>query len=84
LDITQPEIDALEQWSISRRDAYFYKGMVLAAANGAEVLIKYRDASSLSPEDSAKSLSELKQEMLDADEFFKEARKILHGGRQGG
>ena len=84
MDITQPQIDALEQWAESRRDAYFYKGMVLAATHGSESLAGYRENSPLNDEDSAKTLTELKHEMLEADEFLKEARKILYGGRQGG
>lgn len=84
LDITQPELDALEKWAIGRSEAYFQKGMALAAAMGSDDLTRYRENALLSEEDSAKTLSELKQEMIDADEFFKEARKVLHGGRQGG
>ncbi len=84
MDVTQPEIDALEQWAIKRRETYLLKGMMLAAANGSEVLAKYRDESLLSEKESAKSLADLKHEMLEADEFHKEAKRILHGGRQGG
>lgn len=84
MDITQPELDALEKWAISRREAYFQKGMVLAAAMGSDILARYRENPPLSEDDSAKTLTELKHEMIEADEFFKEARKVLHGGRQGG
>ncbi|WP_334128800.1 hypothetical protein [Sneathiella sp.] len=82
--ITQEQVDALEIWVRDRRDAYMRKGFQLAALAGATPLAAYASDSGLKPEDAAKSVIELKEEYELAEMFHRDAKQLLHAGRQGG
>ncbi|WP_169544915.1 hypothetical protein [Sneathiella aquimaris] len=84
MEITQNQVDSLQEWIEDRKAAYLKKGFYLAANIGVESLQEFKDGGGLSDEDKAKSLAEIKAELDLAEDFFKEARQILFAGRQGG
>ncbi|WP_025898523.1 hypothetical protein [Sneathiella glossodoripedis] len=84
MNITQEQVDALLLWIEDRKSAYLAKGFSLAAEAGIEKLGGMDAAAHLSDADREKSLSDLRSEMLLAEEFYKDARQILFAGRQGG
>ncbi|MFC4270846.1 hypothetical protein GQF03_03860 [Sneathiella chungangensis] len=84
LQVTQEQVDALEIWVKDRREAYMRKGFHLAANAGAAPLVDFSVDGGLKPEDNAKSIMELKKEYELAEMFHKDAKQVLHAGRQGG
>ncbi|MZR30995.1 hypothetical protein [Sneathiella litorea] len=82
--VTQEQVDALEIWVSDRREAYLRKGFHLAANAGAGALADYSEDGGLKPEDLAKPILELRKEYELAEMFHKDARQLLHAGRQGG
>lgn len=84
MDITQEQVEAILLWIEDRKSAYLAKGFSLVVEAGIEVLSDMEIRNSLSEADQGKSLSELRSEMLVAEEFYKDARQILYAGRQGG
>lgn len=84
MDITQEQVDALLDWIEDRKSAYLARGFSLAAAAGIKQLAGLNSEAELTESDRNKSLSELRAEMLLAEEFYKDARQILYAGRQGG
>jgi len=84
MQLEQKQIDALEKWIENRRTAYLVRGFSLAANAGVEELAAFKGAESLSEEDAQKPLSQLKEELDAAEEFYKDARAHLFAGRQGG
>lgn len=82
--VTQEQVDALEIWVRNRREAYLRKGFQQAANAGATALSEYALDGGLKPADSKKTIFELKQEYELAEIFYKDARALMHGGRQGG
>ena len=82
--VTQEQVDALEIWVSDRREAYVRKGFYLAANAGAGALADYAGDGGLKPEDLAKSILDLRKEYELAEMFHKDARQLLHAGRQGG
>ena len=82
--VTQEQVDALEIWVRNRREAYLRKGFNLAANSGATLLAEYSIDGGLKPEDQAKSILDLKKEFELAELFHKDAKQLLHAGRQGG
>ena len=82
--VTQEQVDALEIWVKDRREAYMRKGFHLAADVGGTALANYSVDGGLKPEDLAKSIHDLKREFELAEMFHKDAKQLLHAGRQGG
>lgn len=82
--ITQEQVDALEIWVRDRREAYMRKGLQLAAHTGATTLAEFAADGGLKPEDAAKSVLELREEYQLAEMFHRDAKQLLHAGRQGG
>lgn len=82
--VTQEQVDALEIWVKDRREAYLRKGFHLAANAGAAPLAEYSVDGGLKPEDQAKSIHDLRKEYELAEMFHKDAKVVLHAGRQGG
>jgi|TARA_R100000455_G_C6253824_1_gene110039 chromosome condensin MukBEF complex kleisin-like MukF subunit len=82
--VTQEQVDALEIWVRDRREAYLRKGFQMAAVAGATPLAAYAADGGLKPEDTAKSVMDLKKEYDLAEMFHRDAKQILHAGRQGG
>ncbi|WP_373089973.1 hypothetical protein [Sneathiella sp.] len=82
--VTQEQVDALEIWVRNRREAYLRKGFHLAANAGATALAEYSVDGGLTAADSAKTIRQLKDEYELAEMFHKDARQLLHAGRQGG
>ncbi len=84
MNITQEHVNALLLWIEDRKSAYLAKGFSLAVDAGIEQLADMQSEQLLSEADKGKSLSDLRSEMLLAEEFYKDARQILYAGRQGG
>jgi len=84
MQLEQKQIDALEKWIENRRTAYLQRGFSLAAKDGVAELADFEEVASMTPEDAQKPLSQLKQELDAAEEFYKDARQHLYAGRQGG
>ncbi|MBO0334476.1 hypothetical protein J0X12_12680 [Sneathiella sp. CAU 1612] len=82
--VTQEQVDALEIWVKDRREAYVRKGFHLAANAGATPLASFSVDGGLKPEDLEKSIMELRKEYELAEMFHKDAKQMLHAGRQGG
>ena len=84
MNITQEQVEAILLWIDDRKSAYLAKGFSLAGEAGVEELNGMDAGSFLSEADKNKTLSELRGEMLLAEDFYKDARQILYAGRQGG
>ncbi len=84
MNITQEHVNALLLWIEDRKSAYLAKGFSLAVDAGIEQLADMQSEQLLNEADKGKSLSDLRSEMLLAEEFYKDARQILYAGRQGG
>ena len=82
--VTQDQVDALEIWVENRREAYLRKGFHMAANEGATVLADFSADGGLTEADLSKSIFDLKKEYELAEMFHKDARQLLHAGRQGG
>ncbi|MCR9212661.1 MAG: hypothetical protein NXI13_03010 [Proteobacteria bacterium] len=82
--VTQEQVDALEKWVDNRREAYMRKGFHLAANAGSTQLIDFMVDGGLKSEDSEKTIMNLKEEYELAEMFHKDAKQLLHAGRQGG
>lgn len=83
-EITQEQVDAIEKWVEQRREAYMRKGLHLAAKSGLTPLIDFMVDGGLNTEDSSKSIDDLRSEFELAEMFHKDAKQLLHAGRQGG
>ncbi len=83
-EVNQEQVDALEIWVKNRREAYLRMGFHLAANAGATSLVEYSVDGGLKPEDLEKSIFDLRKEYELAEMFHKDAKQVLHAGRQGG
>lgn len=83
-EVTQEQVDALEIWVRNRREAYLRMGFHLAANAGASALVDYSVDGGLNADDLKKSIFDLRKEYELAEMFHKDAKQVLHAGRQGG
>lgn len=82
--VTQEQVDAIEKWVENRREAYIRKGFHLAANAGSAQLLDFMVDGGLKADDLEKSIMNLKEEYELAEMFHKDAKQLLHAGRQGG
>ena len=82
--VTQEQVDALEEWVENRREAYMRKGFHLAANAGSRLLMDFMVDGGLKAEDCEKSIKSLKEEFELAEMFHRDAKQLLYAGRQGG